>query len=427
MSHATEALDASPKRRFTLLDQFFVSCLWLGYNVQWGALLAVVLPAQISAIVGPEKKELYNGLVGPLGALIALAVTPIAGALSDRSRHRSGRRRPFLLVGALINIVFLACMAAFGRGSNIWLFALCYMGIQFGCNWLGGPYAGLIPDVVPADLVGRASGWQALMNAIGTLIGALAAGQLIQGGHFAPIYVLIIVAIAITLSVTVAGVRERPLAGEAAPFELVSFLRSFWIDPKEHRDFYWVLITRAFVTMGVYSVFTFFQYFLKDVIRVPDPEKQSSLLVGIIIAMGIPTSIVSGWLSDRYGRKPLVYLSGGIMAVAATIFIAVAFSPSLPFTFAVAALFGIGNGAYQAVDWAMAVDVLPSGEDAAKDMGIWHVAMVLPQILAPVVTGLTLNALKPTSLLMGYTVVFIMTAVWFILGTVFVRQIRSVR
>src|SRR5438067_11810660 len=101
-------LDArSPKagtaeRRFTLLDQFFVSCLWLAYNVQWGALLAIVLPAQIEAIVGPARKELFNGLVGPMGAAVALVITPIAGALSDRSRSRLGRRRPFLLAGVLV-------------------------------------------------------------------------------------------------------------------------------------------------------------------------------------------------------------------------------------------------------------------------------------------------------------------------------------
>jgi MFS family permease len=115
------------------------------------------------------------------------------------------------------------------------------------------------------------------------------------------------------------------------------------------------------------------------------------------------------------------------MALASVIFIAVSLFPSMAFTFAVGALFGFGYGAYQAVDWALAIDVLPGGEDAAKDMGIWHVALVLPQILAPAITGLTLNALKSSSLLLGYTVVFVLTAVWFVLGTVFVRQIKGAK
>ena len=57
-----------------------------------------------------------------------------------------------------------------------------------------------------------------------------------------------------------------------------------------------------------------------------------------------------------------------VMALASLIFIAVAMNPSIAFVFVVGALFGVGYGAYQAVDWALAVDVLPPGESAAKDM-----------------------------------------------------------
>ena len=418
---------AAPTRKFTTLDQFFVSCFWLAYNVHWGALIAIVIPNQIATIVGDANKEFYNGLIPPLGAIVSLLITPVAGALSDRSRSHFGRRRPFIVVGTLINILFLILIAGFGNGSNIWLFMLCYMGIQFGNNWSGGPYAGLIPDVVPPAQRGAASGWLGLMTAIGTLVGALAAGRLIQNGNYWPIYLLIIAALLVMLGLTLWGVREQPNNSDPGAFDIGRFLRSFLLDPKVYRDFYWVLLTRGLVTMGIYSVFTFFQYFLKDIIHAANPAEQASYLIGIIIVAGIPTSIIAGSLSDRHGRKPMVYLSGGLMSLASIIFIAVSLFPSIAFTYVVGALFGIGYGAYQAVDWALAIDVLPGGEDAAKDMGIWHVALVLPQILAPAITGLTLNALKSTSLLLGYTVVFVLTAIWFLLGTVFVRQIKGAR
>jgi Na+/melibiose symporter-like transporter len=421
-------LDApAPVRRFTLLDQFFISCLWLAYNLQWGAMLAIVLPDQIAAIVGPARKEFFNGLIPPIGAAVSLLITPIAGALSDRSRSRFGRRRPFLLAGGLINILFLILLAGFGTGSSIWLFALAYMGVQLGCNWLGGPYAGLIPDVVPEAQRGRASGWMAVMQATGTILGAIAAGSLIRNGDYRPVYVLIAAAFLVMLCLTLWGVRERPSKRDPGAFNLRTFLRSFLLDPRRYRDFYWVLITRGMVTMGMYSVYPFFLYFLGDVIQAPHPEQKTAILIGIITAVSIPTSLIAGSLSDRYGRKPLIYMSGGVMALASTIFIAVGLFPSLTFTFIVAALFGLGYGAYMAVDWALGIDVLPAGEDAAKDMGIWHVSMVLPQMIAPAVAGLTLNALKGTSLLAGYTVVFGMAAVWFVLGTLFVRQVRGVR
>ena len=412
--------------RLRARDQFFISCFWFAYNFHWGALLAIVLPSQIAAIVGDARKELFNGLIPPLGAALSLIVTPLAGALSDRSRSRFGRRRPFMVAGVVINLVFLVAMGGFSHGSSVWLFLLLYLGVQLGNNWSGGPYAGLIPDVVPADQRGTASGWLALMTALGTLAGAIAAGQMVRGERYLPIYVAIAAVVTVFLALTVWGVREAPAAPSDRPAP-TSLWRDFIPRGPAYRNFYLVLVTRALVTMGIYSVFTFFQFFLKDIIHTPNPVEQTSYLIAIIIGAGVPTSLVAGALSDRHGRKPLVYLSGGLMALASVIFICVAFAPSLGFTFVVGALFGIGYGAYQAVDWALAIDVLPKGEAAAKDMGIWHVALVLPQVLAPAITGFTLTALKPMGLLLGYTVVFVLTAVWFVLGTVFVRAIRGVR
>ena len=407
--------------------QFFLSCFWLAYNIQWGALNGIVVPSQIAAIAGDQHKEFFNGLIPPVGAALSLVLTPIAGALSDRSRSRFGRRRPYLLAGTAINLAFLAVLAGFTTGSSLGGFLVAYLGIQVGANWAGGPYAGLIPDLVPSQQRGSASGWMALMMALGTLVGALSAGQLIRGADYRPIYTLISGALLAMLLLTLWRVREPPAAAPARPFDLGAFLRSFWLDPARYRDFYWVLATRALVTMGIYSVFTFFQYFLKDIVRVANPEEQSSYLIGIIIAASVPTTLIGGALSDRIGRKPLVYLSGGLMALAAVVFIAVAHFPSLALMDAVGVLFGVGYGAYLAVDWALAVDTLPGGDAHAKDMGIWHVALVLPQVVAPALTGIVLTLSKRASLMTGYTVVFVLTALWFALGTVLVRRIRGAR
>jgi len=385
------------------------------------------MPHQIAALVGESRKELMNGLVPALGALLSLVATPIAGALSDRSTHRLGRRRPYLAAGTAINIVFLFAMAAIGGHGGIGLFLLAYLGVQLGANVAGGPYAGLVPDLVPVEQRGTASGWLALMTAVGTLLGVILAGALVGHGSYLPIYALTAVVLALFAVLTVAGVKERPLQAAPEPFRVRAFLASFRLSGPRYRDFFFVLFTRALVTMGIYSVFTFFQFFLHDVVGVANAAKATSYLVGIIIALGIPTSLVAGALSDRLGRKPLVYLSGGVMALASLLFVGVGFHPSLSAMYWIGALFGVGYGAYQAVDWALAIDVLPPGENAAKDMGIWHVSLVLPQMLAPALTGAVLAVLKPTSLLLGYTVVFTLTALWFILGTVFVRQIRGAR
>jgi Na+/melibiose symporter-like transporter len=99
--------------------------------------------------VGDSRKELFNGLVPAVGAALSLIATPIAGALSDRSTNRFGRRRPFLATGTAVNILFLLLLARIGAGGSIGLFLLSYLGVQLGANWAGGPYAGMIPDLVP--------------------------------------------------------------------------------------------------------------------------------------------------------------------------------------------------------------------------------------------------------------------------------------
>lgn len=411
--------------KIPIRGHLLLSCFWLAYNFEWGALLPVVLPYQIAALVGESRKELMNGLVPALGAALSLVATPVAGFLSDRSTHAWGRRRPFLALGTGINILFLLLLARIGGTGGIFLFLLATLGVQLGSNTAGGPYAGLIPDVVPEERRGAASGWLALMTALGTLLGVMAAGRLLGPGRYAPIYLLTASVLALFAAITVLGVRERPLAQAPAPLRARAFLSSFLLRGPAYRDFYFVLATRALVTMGIFSVFTFFQFFLRDVVRVPNPALSTSWLIGIIIGAGIPTSLLAGVLSDRFGRKPMVYLSGGTMAAASLLFILVGFRPSLTAMLWIGALFGVGYGAYQAVDWALAIDVIPKGAGAAKDMGIWHVSLVLPQMIAPALTGAVLTLLKPVSLLLGYTVVFTLTALWFILGTVFVRPIRG--
>ena len=64
-------------------------------NFLWGALLTIVIPSQVRAIVGQEGKEAALGSVLAAGAIIAMITQPIFGALSDRCTHKLGRRRPY--------------------------------------------------------------------------------------------------------------------------------------------------------------------------------------------------------------------------------------------------------------------------------------------------------------------------------------------
>ncbi|HUC70572.1 MAG TPA: hypothetical protein VMS01_05215, partial [Stellaceae bacterium] len=138
-----------------------------------------------------------------------------------------------------------------------------------------------------------------------------------------------------------------------------------------------------------------------------------------------PASLVAAWLTSRYGIVAIVRTTNWMMAAAAIAYVLTGLRPHLVAMAAVALVYFSGWGAYQAVDWALALRVLPKTEAAGKDMGIWHVALVLPQILGPASTGWIISGAKwAVSARFAYTLAFAIAALWFSLSAVLVARVR---
>ena len=249
-------------------------------------------------------------------------------------------------------------------------FLLAYMVVQFGNNVTSAAYSGIIPDLVPKDQRGTASGYMALMTQLGTLFGAIGSGLLLGGAPEAAKFALLAVVLVTVGAWTLFGIRETPLPHAPPRIAWGPYLRSLWIDPRQHPDFAWVWITRALVMLGFYSVLPFVNYYLVDVIHSTNAGRDASLVLGIILIASTVSAVQGGKLSDRIGRKRVVYQANALIAVMALGFV---LCHNVLQVIAVGVLFGFGFGAYTSVDWALGTDVLPSQEDAAKEMAVWHV------------------------------------------------------
>jgi MFS family permease len=423
------------------LRQILLSFFWFSTNTLWSAVLIITMPSQIKAAVGDATKGSVLGLALGAGALISMLAAPLFGALSDRIHLPGGRRKPWIVIGSVGNIVGLFGLAFLiqpGQPDSVLGWTIAFLFVELFNNVATGPYSALIPDQVPPDQRGSASGWLGLMTMLGTFAGG-AMGFLIEPVGIVGVYAILAGVIALGAIVTVFGVQETNIPRETPPFTLREFLRGL-VTPFKDSDFTWVFLTRFLVTMGIFTVQEFIQYYLGDVIGAPyvlagvgkvadTAETAVSFFLPMLLLGAIITTLLAGVLSDKVGRKSMVYVSGLLMSIVCLVFV---FFHSFTLAVLMGVVFGLGYGAYESVDWALASDVLPSQDDYAKDMGVWHVAMVFPQVIATPIAGFLLDNFQRVGAAqnapnLGYTVIFLMAVVYFVLGTVFVKQIKKVR
>lgn len=244
----------------------------------------------------------------------------------------------------------------------------------------------------------------ATLQALGQLLGAAAAFA-VAALALPPVlyYVPAAAALAASAWVTLRGAGQAEGGGgatgsseSAAPPSIRELFA--------HKPFFWVFWTRALFALGQYSVQPFLSFYTRDVLRQPNPEEATSLLLAAIIVTSIISALVGGKLSDRLGRKPVIYAAGTLMGLAALLLI---LSSSYPAALGSATLLGLGFGAFASVDWALGSDAMPSSSSYARDMGVWHMAFVAPQFVS-LPMGALLDALNSgggggTA---GYTAVF---------------------
>jgi len=96
----------------------------------------------------------------------------------------------------------------------------------------------------------------------------------------------------------------------------------------------------------------------------------------------------------------------------------------VPVVFVLAFLFGAGWGAFQAVDWALAVNLLPEG-GAARFMAVWHVCMTVPQVIAPAFGKIADVFNRQYGGGLGWRAAMFSTVIYLIIGTLLLRRVNE--
>ncbi|BCL79312.1 MFS transporter [Ktedonobacteria bacterium brp13] len=435
--------------RLSIRKQLILNILWFSINLQYAALLPVVIPIQILLFsapgqIGNVQQATFLGWLSTVASAISLCMPPLIGTLSDHTTSKFGRRRPYIVIGGLLLISSSPFMVS---SESIAIFLLGLSLLHLGNNILTPAYQSLVPDRVPKEQRGAASGYVGGMTILGN-VASLGLAVVLLGGinqnsysksaiHAgASIYYMVAAAaLCLAIIITVASVHEEPLspdkhatAGREEKF-LVRYAQWFahgWKAPWRSYNFVVVFLTRSAIMLGLALFMTYIEYYFARVQHLTNFVQVTALVAVLALGGGVVSGIVFGVLSDRLKRRaPVVCVATLCMSLTSLAFVVI--SPDyIIWLWPLGVLFGLSYGAYTSVDWALSVDALPSLDEAGEALGMWNATMNLPAIMAPLLGSLILNITDGFGQLeLGYRLIFMVASLFLIVAAVSVLFVRE--
>lgn len=391
----------------------FFALAHLGAFIAFIPMLNLLLPLK-AELIDPAGKAILLSQVMLWGAVAAAVTNLAAGALSDATRGRFGRRRPWIVTGALAVAGAHGLVFAASSPQQLLVAILVF---QAAVNVMFGPLNAVVPDMVP----GRQKGLAAALAGLALPgAGLFTAGVLAVGLARLDLRFLVVALTVPALLLPFAlRLREpqlpRPVARPGLP-SLVALA---------DRDFLMAFASRLLVQVAITFNVLYLLFYLQESAQLGPflhrrPEVVLGGLLGLSTAVSLATGFLGGILSDRLRRRRLFVTGGGLAMAGGAALLAAA--PGWPGPLVAQLLFGVGLGLYSTVDTALVAEVLPDPQAAGRDLGLMNVAITAPQVVAPLL-GLGLLSLSGGD----FRWVYAASAGFALAGAVAVTGIRRVR
>lgn len=356
------------------------------------------------------------GVLGVVSSLTALIANIVFGAMSDITRSRFGKRKPYIFIGAIA--VAVSYVAIANVNSIVAIIAI-WIVVAAAENAISAAIYAQISDRIAPRWRGSISTIYGVAGTIGPQIFAIIAAQFL-GNVKAGLYVMAIIMIILNVVHLLLANEQSNLDEPKMEMNKSSMIKHFSLPWKGARDFYLALFGKFFMVMGHTIITTYLLYIFTDYMSMTDKSAGHSISIvsTIMLFVGLVFSLVSGILSDKLKRvKMPVAIATYLLGIAALF----PLFDTAPWTMYVYAFIAaMGTGVYNSVDGALNLNVLPSSESAGKDLGIINLANTISQMLGAVVaSAIVVN--------LGYHSVFIFSVVMEIIGGFLIIAIRSVK
>ncbi|MEU6917371.1 MFS transporter [Streptomyces olindensis] len=389
----------------------------------FGFQLTLLMPTLFSLaykvqVIDPAAKDTSLGFVIGVGGVFGLVAGPLAGVLSDGTRLRWGRRRPFIVIGLGLSALGALIIAA---APTVVVMLVGYIVSMVAAASLSAAINPFLAEQV-------SEGQRGTVGAIGGSgaavagVGAGLFGSFLTGNAYllflTPVAVLGVVALVYLLTVP-----DQPAPEDTRIGSLLDVFKGLWFNPAKHSDFALVWVGKFCLQFGFTFFSTYQLYFLLDRLGLTPEQagRQLAVVGGISLVAMVGCSIAGGTLSDRFARrKPFIYLASGLVAGGLVV---TASASSIPVFAVGGVLLAGGSGAFNSVDLAMATGLLPEKDKAGKYMGIYYLSSGVAGAVAPLAAPAILRIAGGGN----YSVLFTSGAVLALGAAITTWKIRDVR
>ncbi|WBT07318.1 MFS transporter [Brevundimonas vesicularis] len=372
-----EVSNRSQTRRTSLVLAAYL-VLFLAAFIGLAPLFQIVAPLHAAALDARGKTEILSRAM-VWGAITAAVANIAMGAISDRTRSRFGRRRPWIALGAVLTVL---SYVGIWRSSTPDEFVWALVGFQLAFNVLMAPLSAVFADRVPILLRSTVSAMLGLSYPLAVALGSslMALGPQYEPGRLALLASILLSAAAFFLIVFDEPSSERqPIAPSSQTGGSGSLLAPF-----RSRNFATVWTGRLLIATGYALVSIYLLYFVSDAVGWPGrtPERSHAVLTTVAFVSVVIIASLLAMFGTRISRRQPIALAGAVALCVATVALAIA--PSWTVVVFAFAIYGLGQGAYGSVEMGLMADALPTQDNRGRDMGLNNLAVALPQAMAPI-------------------------------------------
>lgn len=377
----------------------------------------------IIRLVGPENVTAVYGTVAGIGGLAIVFLGPLGGVIADKTTVKMGRRRFWMVAGSIGGA---ASMLTLTYAPSIPVLVLGFCLVQFFYGMVSLSCYATVPEQVDPEKFGRVSGAFGAAAPVFVMIGMIIMGVFanvpVQQKLFAIAIIQLVGGILAAILIRDTRFEGKKSDGNKKPFG--AGFKNFYPSIKKYPSYTWALLTKLFIniTNAGLSLLTLF-YIARFNLGEADIFKLNAYTSPSIMLMVI-AGIFGGFISDKI-KKQKIFVMGAAL-VTGICMVAFAFSPNITWAIVGNFVFNFGFGMYGAVDNALVNRILPSKEDAGKDIAIMNtttqLASSLVNFVAPAFVAIGTSLLGGD----GYTFFFLVLAGFSALSALVVLPIPDI-